>query len=103
MPLALNQFGQSLGGALRGCQNLCQRVLVSPVQMVVVVDAELASQVLGNGEGLCKALEPDLSDKLMSHSGHRTMFSADTNSPYWRLIRKGAAPAFISKNIKCSS
>ncbi len=78
-------------------------MLVSPVQMVVVVDAELASQVLGNGEGLCKALEPDLSDKLMSHSGHRTMFSADTNSPYWRLIRKGAAPAFISKNIKCSS
>jgi cytochrome P450 len=73
------------------------------MQMVVVVDADLASEVLGNGEGLNKALEPDLSDKLMSHGGHRTMFSADTNSHYWRLIRKGAAPAFITKNIKCAA
>ncbi|BDA50154.1 Cytochrome P450 3A13 [Coccomyxa sp. Obi] len=68
--------------------------------MVVVVDAELANKVHGNAEALSKALEPDLSDKLMSHSGHRTLFSSDTNSPYWRLIRKGTAPAFISKNIK---
>ncbi len=69
--------------------------------MVVVVDAELANRVHGNAEALSKALEPDLSDKLMSHSGHRTLFSSDTNSTYWRLIRKGTAPAFISKNIKC--
>ena len=71
------------------------------LQLVVVVDAELASTILGNQEGLNKALEPDLSDTLLSHrSGHRTMFSADTNSPYWRLIRKGTAPAFITANIK---
>jgi hypothetical protein len=71
-------------------------------QAVIVADAEAANEVLGNGEGLSKALEPDLSDKLLSHRpGHRTMFSADTNSPYWRLIRKGSAPAFKAENIKC--
>ena len=70
------------------------------VQLVVVVDAGMANVILGNQEGLNKALEPDLSDALLSHTGHRTMFSADTNSPYWRLIRKGTAPAFISANIK---
>lgn len=71
-------------------------------QLVVVADAELANSVLGTQEGLSKGLEPDLSDKLLSHGGHRTMFSSDTNSPYWRLIRKGTAPAFIYKNIKCA-
>jgi hypothetical protein len=69
----------------------------------VVVDAELANIILGNQEGLNKALEPDLSDTLLSHRpGHRTMFSSDTNSAYWRLIRKGTAPAFITANIKCA-
>ena len=72
-------------------------------QMVVVVDAELVNRTHGNTEALSKALEPDLSDKLMSHNGHRTLFSSETNSPYWRLIRKGTAPAFISKNIKCAA
>ena len=68
---------------------------------MVVVDAELANIILGNQESLNKALEPDLSDTLLSHRpGHRTMFSSDTNSPYWRLIRKGTAPAFITANIK---
>lgn len=72
------------------------------VQIVVVVDAELANAVLGNAEGLSKGLEPDLSDQLLSHRpGHRTMFSSDTYSPYWRLIRKGTAPAFKEHNIKC--
>ena len=57
--------------------------------------------MLGNTEGLSKALEPDASDKFLSHRpGHRTMFSADTNSPYWRLIRKGTAPAFRPENIR---
>ena len=71
------------------------------LQLVVVVDAELANLILGNQESLNKALEPDLSDTLLSHRrGHRTMFSADTNSSYWRLIRKGTAPAFITANIK---
>ena len=72
------------------------------LQLVVVVDAVLADTILGSQEGLSKAMEPDLSDALISH-GHRTMFSSETNSPYWRLIRKGTAPAFISANIKCAS
>ncbi len=72
------------------------------LQIVVVADAALANRVLGTQEGLSKGLEPDGSDKLLSHGGHRTMFSSDTNSPYWRLIRKGTAPAFIQKNIKCA-
>ena len=75
--------------------------LSATLQLVVVVDAELANVILGNQEGLSKALEPDLSDTLLSHRrGHRTMFSADTNSAYWRLIRKGTAKAFITANIK---
>ena len=74
-----------------------------PAQIVVVADAELANQVLGAQESLNKAIEPAGSDKLMSHRpGHHTMFSADTNSPYWRLIRKGAAPAFKVENIRCA-
>ena len=72
------------------------------MQLVIVVDAVLADTILGSQEGLSKAMEPDLSDALISH-GHRTMFSSETNSPYWRLIRKGTAPAFISANIKCAS
>jgi len=51
-------------------------------------------------QALSKALEPDLSDKLMSFTGHRTMFSAGTDSAHWRLIRKGAAPAFSPTNIR---
>ena len=67
----------------------------------MVADAELANQVLGAPESLNKAIEPAASDKLMSHRpGHHTMFSADTNSPYWRLIRKGTAPAFRVENIR---
>ena len=77
--------------------------MFAPLQMVVVADAELEHLVLGPGEALNKALEPAQSDKLLSHRrGHHTMFSADTNSPYWRLIRKGTAPAFKSENIKCA-
>ena len=45
-------------------------------------------------------MEPDRADEMTSVSGHRTLFSADTNSHYWRLIRKGTGPAFITKNIK---
>ena len=72
--------------------------------MVVVVDADVAGQVLGNSEGLNKSMEPRLSDKLLSHRpGHHTLFSSATNSPYWRLIRKGTAPAFKAENIKCAA
>lgn len=76
--------------------------IVARLQLVIVVDAVLADIILGSQEGLSKAMEPELSDALLSH-GHRTMFSSETNSPYWRLIRKGTAPAFISANIKCAS
>ena len=70
--------------------------------MVVVVDAGLAHIVLGNAEALDKAMEPDLSDKLLVHRrGHRTLFSSNTRSPYWHLIRKGTAPAFRQENIRC--
>ena len=76
---------------------------IMPAQIVFVADAEVANLVLGAGEGLDKALEPALSDLLLSHRlGHHTMFSSGTNSPYWRLIRKGAAPAFRVENIRCS-
>ena len=75
--------------------------MVRWLQLVIVVDAVLADIILGSQEGLSKAMEPDLSDALLSH-GHSSMFSSETNSQYWRLIRKGTAPAFISANIKCA-
>ena len=51
-------------------------------------------------QALNKGLEPDLSDRLMSFTGHRTLFSADTDSAHWRLVRKGVAPAFSPTNIR---
>lgn len=47
-----------------------------PMQVVVVTDAALANVVLGRRLGLDKAVEPTLSDELLSMSGHHTMFSA---------------------------
>ena len=78
---------------------LCTRTQCA-LQLVMVVyqmlDAELANYILGNHEGLYKALEPDLSDMLLSClPDHRTSISSGTDLPYRRLIRKGAAPAFI--------
>ena len=70
------------------------------MQAVVIVDARWANVVLGASEGLSKCLEPDNADAMASVTGHKTLFSSDTNSPYWRLIRKGTAGAFQQKNIK---
>jgi cytochrome P450 len=60
----------------------------------------MANIVLGNHESLDKAVEPALSDELLSLKGHPTMFSAATDSQYWAFLRKGTAPAFTSKNIR---
>lgn len=73
------------------------------MQIVVLVDAKLVNIALGSKEGLNKGIEPDGSDKMISVSGHRTLFSADTNSKYWRLIRKGTTAAFQYKNIRLTS
>lgn len=70
------------------------------LQLVVVVDAHLANLVLGNGHKLNKALEPHLSDELLSLKGAHTMFSAGTSSEYWALLRKGTAPALNPKHIR---
>jgi hypothetical protein len=67
---------------------------------VIVVDAAWVNTVLGHGEGLNKALEADNADTMLSVGAHRNMFSADTNSEYWKLIRRGSVGAFQSKNIK---
>ena len=70
------------------------------MQLVVVVDARYVHALLGIQEGLNKGMEPDNADRLMSVNGHRTLFSSDTNSKYWRLIRKGTTGAFQFKNIR---
>lgn len=74
--------------------------LLPALQIVVLVDAKLVNRVLGSKESLNKGIEPDGSDAMISMSGHRTLFSADTNSKYWRLIRKGTTAAFQYKNIR---
>ena len=47
----------------------------------MVTDGALANIVLGRTLSLDKALEPNLSDDLLSIGGHRTMFSAGEASP----------------------
>ena len=47
----------------------------------MVTDGALVNIVLGRTLSLDKALEPDLSDELLSSGGHRTMFSAGGSSP----------------------
>jgi fatty acid synthase len=70
-------------------------------RLLVAADARAVNLLFGAGEGLDKALEPARADKMISHkAGHHTLFSAGTNSPYWRLVRKGTAPAFVMKNIR---
>lgn len=69
-------------------------------QMVVVTDARFVNVILGPTEGLNKGMEPDNADRLISVNGHRSLFSSDTNSKYWRLIRKGTTGAFQFKNIR---
>ena len=46
-----------------------------------MTDGALANIILGRTLSLDKALEPDLSDELLSIGGHRTMFSAGEASP----------------------
>ena len=70
------------------------------IQVVVVVDAGAINTVLGGAESLSKVLEL-VSDQLLSQRpGHPTLFSSATKSPWWKLVRKGTAPAFVNKNIR---
>jgi hypothetical protein len=82
------------------CLHTSTQLIACLFQAAVVVDAKWVNIVLGNQEGLSKGLEPDNADEMISVNGHRSLFSSETNSPYWKLIRKGTAGAFQSKNIK---
>ncbi len=53
-----------------------EAISILTMQMVVVTDGALANMVLGRRLGLDKAMEPALSDELLSIGGHHTMFSA---------------------------
>ena len=72
-----------------------QRTMLTPpfkMQIVVVTDGALAAMVLGNRLSLDKALEPGLSDELLSIGSHHTMFSAG---------KRGLAGPF-SNNFICT-
>ena len=62
-------------------------------QVVVVTDGALANTVLGRALSLDKALEPNLSDELLSIGGHRTMFSAGEASPEVMVCPTGTSRA----------
>ena len=68
-------------------------------ESVLLCYLDCSSRTL-HAQALNKGLEPDLSDRLMSFTGNRTLFSADTDSKHWRLVRKGVAPAFSPTNIR---
>ena len=63
----------------------------------MVTDGALANMVLGRTLGLDKALEPDLSDELLSIGGHRTMFSAGEASPEVAVCPTDASHACSSE------
>jgi fatty acid synthase len=89
----LREYSKAFGG-LFAMRVVHDRILVA-------ADARAVGLLFGAGEGLDKALEPSRADKMISHkAGHHTLFSSGTNSPYWRLVRKGTAPAFVMKNIR---
>ena len=89
----LREYSKASGG-LFAMRVVHERILVA-------ADARAVNLLFGAGEGLDKALEPARADKMISHkAGHHTLFSSPTNSPYWRLVRKGTAPAFVMKNIR---
>ena len=69
-------------------------------QVVVVVDAGAINTVLGGSESLSKVLELASDQLLSQRPGHPTLFSSATKSPWWKLVRKGTAPAFVNKNIR---
>ncbi len=63
----------------------------------MVTDGVLANIVLGRRLGLDKALEPALSDELLSISGHHTMFSSGQQTSSHALavhINNPRAPNF---------
>ena len=66
----------------------------------MVVDAGAISTVLGQSESLSKVLEMASDQLLSQRPGHPTLFSSATRSPWWKLVRKGTAPAFVQKNIR---
>ena len=85
---------------LRVVRHLMQTTEASVAQAVILIDAKSVNIALSSKEGLNKGIEPDGADEMLSAGGHRTLFSADTNSKYWRLVRKGTTAAFQHKNIR---
>ncbi|GAB4815787.1 hypothetical protein N2152v2_002833 [Parachlorella kessleri] len=71
------------------------------MRVVVVSDPVLVSQVLSRKADANKPAVVNILDELFSAGGHPTMStSLDSKSPYWRLLRRGTAPAFNPSNLR---
>ncbi|GAB4815788.1 hypothetical protein N2152v2_002834 [Parachlorella kessleri] len=81
----------------------CGRVMVLRLlwlRVVIVSDPALASQVFSRKAEANKPAIISLSNPLISAKGHPGLFSAtDSQSPYWRTVRKGTASAFNPHNL----
>ncbi len=44
--------------------------------------------------------DSNIVEQVTSNAGEPNMLSAKTGDPYWRLVRKGVAPAFNPQNIR---
>ncbi|CAK0783590.1 hypothetical protein CVIRNUC_006789 [Coccomyxa viridis] len=68
---------------------------------VVVTDPYLVSEVLSKETEIEKSIEGVYSkfNVLLHAEGKPNIFTSHTND-YWKLVRKGVAPAFSSKNIR---
>ncbi|GAB4815789.1 hypothetical protein N2152v2_002835 [Parachlorella kessleri] len=71
------------------------------VRVVVVSDPVLVSQVLSRKADANKPAVWNIINELFSACGHPSISSSlDSKSPYWRLVRKGTAPAFNPNNLR---
>ncbi|KAK9901112.1 hypothetical protein WJX75_006543 [Coccomyxa subellipsoidea] len=76
--------------------------------VVVVSDPELMPIIFGcalyppNAHVMDRPVDQILHglDVLTSNAGEPNLLSAKTGDPYWRLVRKGVAPAFNPQKIR---
>ncbi|GAB4815786.1 hypothetical protein N2152v2_002832 [Parachlorella kessleri] len=71
------------------------------LRVVIVSDPVLVSQVLSRKANANKPAILSLTNPLISAQGHPGLFSAtDSQSPYWKAVRRGTATAFNPYNLR---
>ncbi|KAK9846641.1 hypothetical protein WJX81_008242 [Elliptochloris bilobata] len=77
------------------------RIRLAHIHAVVVTDPQLIAVVLGKDTEIEKSIEGVYShfNTLLHAGGEPNIFTSHTDA-YWRLVRKGVAPAFSAKSMR---